>query len=52
MAKIKRSPKNLELDINVAKKRTIPRFPPQAANSAANANSASRRENPRAAEYC
>jgi len=36
MAKLTRSPKNLELDINVAKKQAIPHFLWKAANSAAN----------------
>jgi len=36
MVKLKRSPKNLELDINVAKNRQFRVFPRQAANSAAN----------------
>jgi len=41
MVKLKRSPKNLEIDINVAKKGAIPRF------SAARANSAAKRRIPR-----
>jgi len=36
MVKLKRSPKNLELDINVAKNGQFRIFPQQAANSAAN----------------
>jgi len=35
MVKLKRSPKNLELDINVAKNGQFRVFPQQAANSAA-----------------
>jgi len=58
MVKLKRSLKNLELDINVAKNGPFRVFPRQATNSAANgefhgtANFTARHGNPRAVEYC
>jgi len=52
MVKLKRSPKNLELDINVAKTGNFAFFCSKQQISWQMANSTARRENPRATEYC